>query len=331
MNKQETIFRNASDSVRMTDAEKARIRAVAFPAPARPVVSPWVTFFRTHVPATAFVALLFFTGATSAIAERSLPGDILYPVKTNVNEPAASLVVRRGPDAETRWEARIAKRRLDEAKALLDSPSGADELLASKVRAAAEKRIARLEELTGATADNGGTDDNQVQAVTLMVASMPAEEDPAPALMMSTEPVMTEFSDVQTEQEDDQLREVVTMKTVAPAEDGLPENGQALIKPDDALAGSYDREAQSAPSDGYDRLPQLEAQLTEFEGSRSTLSLKAQAVFYRAQALTIDARVAYRAGDKEGYEKALAKLSRSLERLETLQASPYELLEGKSR
>lgn len=332
MNELETIFKKASDSVRMTDAEKARIRAAAFRAPLRPVASPWSTFFRTHVPATAFVALLFFTGATSAIAERALPGDILYSIKTKVNEPAASLVVRRGPDAETRWEASIAKRRLDEAKILLDNPTGVDEALASEVRAAAEERIARLEVLTGTPPDSDEPEGDEAPIAALMTASMPAEEAPAQALMMAAEPVMSESFAAKTEQEDDDRQdEPVAMKATLRAEDAISESGQARMKSDDSPAPSSDRGVRPALSGARDRLPELEARLARFEESRGTLSLKAQAVFYRAQALVIDIRSAYRAGDQEAYEKALTKLSRSLERLETLRASEHELREGDSQ
>jgi hypothetical protein len=323
MNKLETIFKNASESVRMTDAEKARVRAAAFPVPVRPVASPWLVFFRTHVPATAFVALIFFTGATSAIAERSLPGDILYPVKTKVNEPAASLVVRRGPDAETRWEASIAKRRLDEAKALLDNPSGDDEALASAVRAAAEERIARLEELTG-TPSEGDNDSEEAEetAAVLMVASLPSEEAPVQAAMMTADTDMTDPADAD---DDDGLDESTAMKATQPVGDDLPMNNFSEADSDSVPAGNLSRAGKTPSSDGLDRLLNLEEKLADFESSQDDLSLKAQAVFYRAQALAIDVRTALRAGDSEAYEEALKKLSRSIERLESIVSDESEL------
>ena len=42
--------------------------------------------------ASAFALLLIFVGATSYAAQRALPGDTLYPIKTNINEPLVSFV-----------------------------------------------------------------------------------------------------------------------------------------------------------------------------------------------------------------------------------------------
>lgn len=54
---------------------------------AHPVKNPYYSIFFKHSLAYAsMITLIITTSATSFAAESSLPGDILYPVKTNINE-----------------------------------------------------------------------------------------------------------------------------------------------------------------------------------------------------------------------------------------------------
>lgn len=62
------------------------------------------------------VALLVSGGATIA-AEQALPGDLLYPVKVEVNESVRSAIAISG-EAQATWDARRAERRLEEAEEL---------------------------------------------------------------------------------------------------------------------------------------------------------------------------------------------------------------------
>lgn len=91
-----------------------------------PVPSPLSTsvyyhlFVHSYNPMPLIAGLiiaLFLGGGTSYAAEGSLPGDLLYPVKTHVNETVlASLAV--SPEAQANVQADIAMRRLDEAQRL---------------------------------------------------------------------------------------------------------------------------------------------------------------------------------------------------------------------
>jgi len=63
------------------------------------------------------ILALFVGGGASFAAEGSIPGDILYPVKVNVNEKVGSWV-RLSDEAEARWNVRLVEERLIEAEEL---------------------------------------------------------------------------------------------------------------------------------------------------------------------------------------------------------------------
>lgn len=93
----------------------------------------WYIFIRKHAIVSAFVAILFLTGSTSALAEKTAPGDLLYPLKTGVNEQVLGLFAT-SPNAKALWQVSLAERRLTEAEhiALSDNPEPqvSDSLLA---------------------------------------------------------------------------------------------------------------------------------------------------------------------------------------------------------
>ena len=67
---------------------------------------------------SAFVILLLILGTgTSYAAEGSLPGDMLYSIKVNVNEKIASLKAIT-PEAKAKFNTKIIKKRLEEADKL---------------------------------------------------------------------------------------------------------------------------------------------------------------------------------------------------------------------
>jgi tetratricopeptide (TPR) repeat protein len=105
-----------------------------------------ITFKLRPMHVALIIALLFSGGATVA-AERALPGDILYPVKVNVNEEVRSLVSVSN-EAQANWDARRAERRLEEAEKLADSGK-----LNSEIRADLEARFAAHAEAFQARAD----------------------------------------------------------------------------------------------------------------------------------------------------------------------------------
>ncbi len=60
---------------------------------------------------------LIISGSLSVFAQGSLPGDLLYPVKTKVNEKI-QVVIALTPEEKARTEALLATKRLEEAEAL---------------------------------------------------------------------------------------------------------------------------------------------------------------------------------------------------------------------
>ena len=98
-----------------------------------------------------------FVGGTSVAAQGALPGDMLYPVKTQVNERVAG-VLYLGAEARAQREVELVERRLEEVRAVvaLDDDSG------ERV-AAAEARLAvhldRLKEHAAHLEADGRADD----------------------------------------------------------------------------------------------------------------------------------------------------------------------------
>lgn len=72
---------------------------------------------KNHVPVFATALLLVMTGSLAVASETSLPGDVLYPVKINITEPARDLI-KVDPIEKIEWQAQKATRRLAEAEVL---------------------------------------------------------------------------------------------------------------------------------------------------------------------------------------------------------------------
>src|SRR3989344_2570438 len=67
--------------------------------------------------ALALLLVLCVGGGVSFAAENTVPGDALYSVKTSVNENVRAAIAV-STEAEARWQAQAAQRRLAEAKEL---------------------------------------------------------------------------------------------------------------------------------------------------------------------------------------------------------------------
>lgn len=70
----------------------------------------------TTMPIAILIAI-FISAGTSFAAQGSTPGDMLYPIKTNINENIASSLAI-GADAQARFEANVLEERLEEAEEL---------------------------------------------------------------------------------------------------------------------------------------------------------------------------------------------------------------------
>jgi hypothetical protein len=83
-----------------------------------PVVSPWSYL---HIHALRVVAIFVVVGVVSSsvafAAEGTIPGDVLYPVKTDITEPLIG-TLQATPEAKGAWNATVAERRLSEATEL---------------------------------------------------------------------------------------------------------------------------------------------------------------------------------------------------------------------
>lgn len=114
--------------MRLSGAEREALRAELIAKmrsdnARRPILSPWSGLFATRrFQAALLIAVIIIGYGSSAAlaAEGSLPGDILYPVKTRVVEPLARLVAAQTPAAKADFEAALLDRRLREAETLDD-------------------------------------------------------------------------------------------------------------------------------------------------------------------------------------------------------------------
>lgn len=83
----------------------------------------WTTLFTQtklrymHANAIVLIALTVTGGGTMALAQNSVPGDTLYPVKIHVNENMRGAFAI-GSDAEARLQAELLKERVEEAEEL---------------------------------------------------------------------------------------------------------------------------------------------------------------------------------------------------------------------
>ena len=79
---------------------------------------PWFMYFRSHIAMSMIIALVFLSGSSSVFAEWSLPGDLFYPLKTNVNEQVLGLLAT-SPAAKAEWQLSLADRRLKEVETIV--------------------------------------------------------------------------------------------------------------------------------------------------------------------------------------------------------------------
>lgn len=120
MNQFERHIKERADELRLTELEKRTMRsAIAAHMHAHPagaVKSPWQSWMFVRIASPVVGAMLLCAG-TAYAAQGSLPGDLLYPVKTHVNEPV-EVALATSATAKANTEARIAETRVAEAQAL---------------------------------------------------------------------------------------------------------------------------------------------------------------------------------------------------------------------
>ncbi|GEM_PF-1509334 len=130
MNESFEQFNSSWNNERLDPHEKAIIRAriqnymahMPVPSTIVPHVSAWsiVSAFRDFqfkVVPIALVTVLVLSSAVSAAAEETVPGDVLYFIKTSVNEGVKGALAISN-ESEVRFHVEVAERRLEETEQL---------------------------------------------------------------------------------------------------------------------------------------------------------------------------------------------------------------------
>lgn len=85
------------------------------------IPSPWSSFFfakHIQVASLSLIIVVSYGSSVTFAAEGSLPGDILYPIKTHVNEPIVRVITVTSPASEAAFETKLLEKRLEEAETL---------------------------------------------------------------------------------------------------------------------------------------------------------------------------------------------------------------------
>lgn len=143
----EEIFKNLK-KVTLSPEEKASIRRqlITEIGPSQMSVWQWLTNARPW--RLAFASLLIAVGTGSLIslaAEGSLPGSVLYPIKTKINEPVARLFQINSPSTKINFETRLVEKRLIEAETL-SSKQELNHPLKDKVKKEVVKQATKAED-----------------------------------------------------------------------------------------------------------------------------------------------------------------------------------------
>ena len=112
------------------------------------------------VPIIAALIIVLGGGGASFAAEGAVPGDVLYPLKLQVNEKVLSSV-NFSPEAKAQWEIKLADRRLEEAEKLSsEGKLTADKMVTieSNFKDQAEKIQERIKEFENKDNGRAGTE-----------------------------------------------------------------------------------------------------------------------------------------------------------------------------
>lgn len=139
-------LKNLAISAHLSDAEKANMKAHILNAmkQAKPVSirSPYFSFFTMTQRRAALVfavLIVFLSTSTTALADKALPGDILYTIKTKVNEPVVGFFASTDLE-KAEWQIEIASRRLDEAEKI-SNKAGVSEKAKAELKLAIERGV----------------------------------------------------------------------------------------------------------------------------------------------------------------------------------------------
>lgn len=143
MDKFEHHIKKSAQSVHLSDAEKARMKNVLqsymrfhpLPEPITTytITRDWTLFLYRPI-AASLVLVLVVGSSVSYAAEGALPGDALYSVKTNINEPV-KVALASSAEEKAEVEIELAERRIQEATALV-ADDRLDEITEAKLAVA---------------------------------------------------------------------------------------------------------------------------------------------------------------------------------------------------
>lgn len=124
MDKQLNNFINQAKDIKMTMEEKSLLRSVLVSLPtslAVTVKSPYVTKAHFWTFGKALIAacliIVLSGGSLSYAAEKSLPGELLHPIKTEFNEEVVSMLKIK-PEEKLAWQEKRMERRVKEIEEL---------------------------------------------------------------------------------------------------------------------------------------------------------------------------------------------------------------------
>lgn len=123
-----TVFLKKMKAMTLTPVEKATMREWLINAMEQKAKERWWLHPLKHMTSiVAGVLIITITsGSLSYAAENAVPGDVLYPMKVNVNETVRG-ALKKTPEDQARWEAEKAERRLKEAEMMTMRASMTDE------------------------------------------------------------------------------------------------------------------------------------------------------------------------------------------------------------
>jgi len=204
MAKEESLTQKERDVLRANVLSFMKEHPLSVSAEAKPVLSFYTFefFVRRHSALAVFALVFFLSGTTSVFADKALPGDTLYPLKTSVNEKVLGWFAT-SPDSRAEWQLSLADRRLQEIQKLSVS-----EKMTPDIRMELEEKIDMHTELAlGASTESLFEDAGDLAMATAEVADvnepqnslfMTAMAEPAPAsAKMSARAVSSNLVDIE--------------------------------------------------------------------------------------------------------------------------------------
>lgn len=180
---------------------KASLLSYAKNHPVRSVAPlPWHTYFKSHIALTAFTILVIMTGGGSVFAEKSFPGDVLYGVKTGVNEQVRGLFAVSS-ESKALWQLNLADRRLQEVEYVALTQSDAEETknaLIAQVDLHIKSATLQSEQEEKLSSEDTQSNDNSNTKTETLKKSAVAEKEPVQATFMATMAVSDEPTPILT-------------------------------------------------------------------------------------------------------------------------------------